>query len=102
MLLQLVAWWLLFRANIALNTSTTTGFLYVISFVHLAHVIAGLPFLVLFYRTARQRMVDPVTVLVYFSDPEKRLRLRLLTQYWHFLDILWVYLVVFFLINYFI
>jgi len=26
-------------------------------------------------------MVDPVTVLVYFSDPEKRLGLRLLTIY---------------------
>jgi cytochrome c oxidase subunit 3 len=102
MALQTLAWYLLFRNNIALNSSTTTGFLYVISFVHLAHVVAGLPFLVLFYRTARKRMVDPVTVLVYFSDPEKRLRLRLLTLYWHFLDILWVYLVVFFLVNYLI
>ncbi len=103
MLLQVVAWLWLFRINgIALNTSTTAGFLYVISFTHLAHVVAGLPFLILFYRTARKRMVDPVTVLVYFSDPEKRLKLRLLTIYWHFLDILWIYLVVFLGINFFI
>jgi len=100
--MQSVAWWWLFHNNIGLNSSTTTGFLYVISFVHLAHVVAGLPFLYQFYRTAQKRMVDPVTVLVYFSDPEKRLKLRLLTIYWHFLDGLWVYLVLFFGVNYLI
>jgi cytochrome c oxidase subunit 3 len=99
MAMQTVAWVWLFQNNIGLNTTTTAGYLYLISFVHLAHVVAGLPFLIMFYQTARKRMVDPVTVLVYFSDPEKRLKLRLLTIYWHFLDILWVYLVVFFGVN---
>lgn len=102
MAMQMIAWWWLFHNNIALNSSTTTAYLYVISFVHLAHVIAGLPFLMLFYHTAKKRMVDPVTVLVYFSDPEKRLKLRLLTIYWHFLDGLWIYLVLFFSLNYLI
>ena len=99
MAMQAVASTLLFTHDIHLYSSTTTGFLYVISIVHFAHVVGGLPFLYQFYRTAKKRMVDPVTVLVYFSDPEKRLRLRLLTIYWHFLDILWIYLVVFFGIN---
>jgi len=98
-LMQGVAWWWLFQNNINLGSSTTTGFLYVISFVHLAHVLAGLPFLLQFYNAAKKHMVDPVTVLVYFSDPEKRLSLRLLTLYWHFLDGLWIYLVLFFAIN---
>ncbi len=100
MLMQVVAWYWLFQQNVNLRTSTTAGYLYVISFLHLAHVVAGLPFLMLFYHAAKKRMVDPVTVLVYFSDPEKRLKLRLLTIYWHFLDILWVYLVLFLGINY--
>ena len=99
MAMQAVAWAWLFTHDIHLYSSTTTGFLYVISIVHFAHVVGGLPFLYQFYRTAKKRMIDPVTVLVYFSDPEKRLRLRLLTIYWHFLDILWIYLVVFFGIN---
>jgi cytochrome c oxidase subunit III len=100
MVMQSVAWAWLFSNNIRLGSSTTTGFLYVISIVHLAHVVGGLPFLYHFYATAKKRMIDPVTVLVYFSDPEKRLKLRLLTVYWHFLDILWVYLVLFFGVNY--
>jgi cytochrome c oxidase subunit III len=100
MVMQVVTWYLLFNMNkITLASSTTAGYLYVISFTHLLHVVAGLPFIYLFWRTARKEMVDPVTVLVYFSDPEKRLKLRLLTVYWHFLDALWIYLVVFLLIN---
>ena len=99
---QCVAWWLLFNDNILLSSSTTTAFLYVISLTHLAHVLVGLPFLYLFYRAAKKYMIDPVTVLVYFSDPEKRLKLRLLTIYWHFLDLLWIYLVLFFGINMFV
>ena len=98
-LMQGLAWYLLFQNNVAPSSSTTAGFLYVISIVHLAHVVAGLPFLIVFYYKARKRMVDPVTVLVYFSDPERRLRLKLLTRYWHFLDILWIYLILFFLVN---
>lgn len=100
--MQCVAWYWLFQHNVNLKTSTAAGYLYVISFLHLLHVIGGMPFLLLFYRAAKRNMVDPVTVLIYFSDPEKRLKLRLLTIYWHFLDILWVYLVVFLGINYLI
>ncbi|HAD10860.1 MAG TPA: cytochrome c oxidase subunit III [Saprospirales bacterium] len=97
--MQAVAWYWLFQNSVYLHSSTTIGFLYVISFVHLAHVLAGLPFLFRFYRAAKKHMVDPVTVLVYFSDDEKRLGLRLLTIYWHFLDALWIYLVLFFAVN---
>lgn len=102
MVMQSLAWLLLFSQNILLSTSTTTAYLYVISFLHLVHVVAGLPFLYVFLRAARKHMVDPVTVLIYFSDADRRLRLRLLTIYWHFLDVLWIYLVLFFGINYLI
>lgn len=99
LVLQAITWLWLFKMNqVSLATSTASGYLYVISFVHLLHVVAGLPFIYWFWRTARKVMVEPVSVLVYFSDPEKRLKLRLLTLYWHFLDILWIYLVVFLLV----
>jgi cytochrome c oxidase subunit III len=99
LVLQALTWYWLFTMNsVGLGSSTASGYLYVISFVHLMHVVAGLPFIYLFLRTAKKVMVEPVSVLVYFSDPEKRLKLRLLTLYWHFLDILWIYLVVFLLV----
>ncbi len=97
--LQFKAWSLLFGSNIFPSTDNGAGYLYMLSGLHFAHVIAGLPFLIQFFRISKKQMVDPVTVLVYFSDPEKRLRLRLLSIYWHFLDALWVALVVFLFIN---
>ena len=98
--LQLIGWSQLFANQVYIHSDNSAGYLYVISGLHFAHVIAGLPFLAAFFWTARKRMKEPVSVLVYFSDPEKRLKLRLLTIYWHFLDGLWIYLVVFFFINY--
>lgn len=102
MVLQYFAWRSLFSQNIFIHSDNSASYLYVISGLHFAHVIAGLPFLVAFWNTAKKRMKEPVSVLVYFSDPEKRLKLRLLTIYWHFLDALWVYLVLFFWINHII
>lgn len=102
MVAQFIGWQTLFNQEIFINSSNSASYLYVISALHFAHVIAGLPFLGVFLWRARYEMKEPVTVLVYFSDPEKRLRLRLLTIYWHFLDALWVYLVIFFWVNYLI
>ena len=99
---QFVGWRALFSQDIFINSDNSAGYLYLISGLHFAHVIAGLPFLAMFLWRARKDMKEPVSVLVYFSDPEKRLKLRLLTIYWHFLDFLWIYLVLFFWINYLI
>ena len=100
MTLQFWGWSQLFSQQIFIHSDNSAGYLYLISGLHFAHVIAGLPFLGTFLWTARKRMKEPVSVLVYFSDPEKRLKLRLLTIYWHFLDALWIYLVLFFFVNY--
>lgn len=102
MVAQFYGWMQLFNQQIFIHSDNSASYLYVISGLHFAHVIAGLPFLGLFLWTARKKMKEPVSVLVYFSDPEKKLKLRLLTIYWHFLDILWIYLVLFFWINYLI
>jgi len=97
---QLFAWRQLQAANIHIDGSNMGSYLYVISGLHFTHVIAGIPFLVFFLITAYKRMKEPVSVLVYFSDPDKKRKLDVLTLYWHFLDILWIYLVLFFLVNY--
>lgn len=97
--LQIIGWYQLLASDYFLGKDNSTSYLYVISAVHFAHVIFGLPFLLKFLHTARKKMIEPVSVLVYFSDPAKRLELRLLTIYWHFLDFLWVYLVLFFWAN---
>lgn len=97
---QIYGWGSMFNQNIFINSDNSAAYLYVISGLHFAHVLGGLPFLILFIIKAKRHMKEPVSVLVYFSDPEKRLKLKLLSLYWHYLDGLWIYLVLFFLINY--
>ena len=45
MFLQFVAWQQLFSQDIFINSDNSASYLYVISGLHFAHVIAGLPFL---------------------------------------------------------
>jgi cytochrome c oxidase subunit 3 len=99
---QCIGWYSLVRENVHLKSTTASAYLYLISILHVLHVVAGIPFLLYFYWKAKKLMIEPVTVLLYFSDPFKRLSLRLLTIYWHFLDILWIYLIVFFVVNSFV
>lgn len=99
LIFQIVAWYQMLQMNIAMSNSTLGAYLYVISGVHFAHVIAGIPFLIYFIHDARHRLVEPISVLIYLSDPAKKRKLKALSIYWHYLDFLWIYLVLFFLIN---
>ena len=99
---QVLAWIQLQDQNIMINHNNMASYLYVISGLHFAHVVAGIPFLAYFLFIAVKKMKSPVSVLIYFSDKAKKRKLDLLNLYWHFLDGLWIYLVLFFLINYLI
>ncbi len=98
---QYLGWQQLLDQNRTFQSDNSSAYLYLLSGLHFVHVFAGLPFLILFFITAIQKMKEPTSVLIYFSDPLKRLKLKLLTIYWHFIDILWIYLVLFFSLVYF-
>lgn len=100
--LQFLAWQQMQSMNIFIDAANTGSYMYLISATHFIHVIGGLPFLIVFFVNAIKKMKTPVSVLVYFSDEDKKRDLQLLSIYWHYIDILWIYLVLFFLINYWI
>ncbi len=97
---QIIAYLQLQEQELFASNSTMSAYMYLIAGVHFAHVIAGIPFLALFLITAQRNMKSPITVLLYFADPDKKRKLDLLNIYWHFLDGLWISLIAFFLINY--
>lgn len=99
---QIIAYIQLQEQELFASNSTMSAYMYLIAGVHFAHVVAGIPFLALFLVTAQKKMKTPITVLLYFADPDKKRKLDLLNIYWHFLDGLWIFLIGFFLINYLI
>ena len=65
------------------------SFLFIIAGLHLLHILGGVVALVIIYiKTLRKR------VKVYNSTG-----LEIVASYWHFVDVLWIYLFVFFLAN---
>ena len=67
------------------ESSITTSFIYVIILAHLVHLAAGMiVLLVVIYNHFKQRY-----------KPGQMLGLELGATFWHFLDLLWVYLFVF-------
>jgi cytochrome c oxidase subunit 3 len=77
---QIAAWRILSGEGVTLASNPHSSFLYLLAGVHAAHLLGGLFwFAVLRVRLGRQQTTAP--------DP-----LRLFAVYWHFLGVLWIYL----------
>lgn len=96
---QWFGWQKLQEIGIYLAGNPSGSFVYVISFVHLLHLAMGVLFLVIAWIRAFVSFGNPAKVLIYNTHPDKRIKLELLAIYWHFVDVLWLYLLVFFLIS---
>lgn len=93
MVLQLMGFREMHQAGIVLNGSAegvSGSFIYVISAVHLLHMLGGVIALVLVFITVNFRR----RVKVYSATG-----LEILSTYWHFVDVLWIYLFLFFFLN---
>lgn len=85
---QFEAWQEMFGRGLYLTGNPATSFVYVLSGLHAAHVIGGLVALII---ACIHGFVLPVA-----PTPRRRLRLQLTLTYWHFMDFLWIYLLLFF------
>lgn len=87
--LQWVGFQQLYAHNIRVDGNPSESFLFIIAGLHLLHILGGIfALLIVFFRAFRKR------VKVYNATP-----LEIVASYWHFVDILWIYLFVFFLVN---
>ena len=76
--------------NLASTSEGVSGsFIYVISGVHILHMLGGVIAMVIMYIFLNKQKVNE----------KNRTRLEILGTYWHFVDLLWIYLFLFFLIN---
>lgn len=87
---QYSAWGALFEAGAPfVNSNASESFIYVFSAFHVIHILAGICMII--YTVVRQTpKVTPVRNMFH---------MELTSLFWHFLDILWIYLYVFLLLN---
>ncbi len=99
LIFQVAAWKELMAGGIRLSNNIAGAYLYVISALHLIHLLVGLTLLAWFSISALENRNDPVKLLLFESDPFSKMKVDLLCTYWHFVDGLWVYLYLFFVLN---
>ncbi len=89
--LQYQGWVALNAIGATFTVNPSSSFIYVISGLHVAHVLGGIAALTVALAHAH--------ILPFKPTLRRKQRFELVVQYWHFVDILWVYLVIFFMLN---
>ncbi len=105
-ILQIMGWGALYNQGVylAFSPNPAGSFFYVITFMHFIHVAGGLIFLLIasFHALIQLKTTDK-TILIELEDKEKgiyTLRTDLLSMYWHFMGLLWLYLFIFLYLNF--
>lgn len=89
--LQYKGWLTLTGYGIEIKGNPSGSFFYVLSGLHVAHVLGGIAALI---TALIHAFVQPYKV-----TEQRRHRFELVCQYWHFVDILWIYLLSFMIIQ---
>lgn len=97
-LLQAWGWRQLVLQGVGLSTTPAGSFVYILSGLHLLHILIGLVFLLIALSEAMRRR-HYIDSFVYSVNPPNQLKLKLIALYWHFVDVLWVVLFLFLLIH---
>ena len=89
--LQYQGWVAMNAIGVILNGNPSGSFVYVISGLHAGHLLGGMAALTV--------ALVHAFYLPFKPTPRRVLRYELVTQFWHFVDVLWVYLLVFFILQ---
>lgn len=89
--MQYAGWNALSEKEIFVNTNPSSSFLYLLTALHVFHVLGGIIALLIAVFSAFLRKFE--------ISPRRKLNLELVTIYWHFVDVLWIYLLVFFIVQ---
>jgi len=98
LVLQSIGWNHLLSRQLLPGSSGGHGYLYAISILHFLHVVAGIPFLLRILIPLYTALKEGNSVLFFVQDDQKT-RLKHTAWYWHFIDVMWIYLMILFLIS---
>lgn len=87
LIMQYLGWQELSNSGVPLKTNPSGDFVYAISGLHGLHILGGLGILLVSMLVAFLRP--------YKVTPVRKLRFELGLTYWHFVDLLWLYLIIF-------
>lgn len=99
MLLQASGWMEMIENGFLVYENTTIGLVYLLTGLHLLHILAGVIYLGLIFQKAVKNR-SYVDSFVYSVNAPNILKLKLITRYWHFVDALWLVIFLFMVLLY--
>jgi len=72
-----------------INSNATISFVYAFTFLHIIHILAGIVIIITALISSYRKLPNAVNLF----------RMEISSIFWHFVDILWIYLYVFLLLN---
>lgn len=97
--LQITGWKELESMGIDFQGIPSGSFLYVLSGIHVFHLLGAMIFALILWAQLRNRKNDEVKRLILFTNPFEKMRLRLFTVYWQFMDGIWLILFLLFAVS---
>lgn len=98
--LQLQGWHVLTAIGKPITGNISGQFIYMLSYLHAFHIAIGLLITLLFFGIVMAVRKKDVFETAGKVNPDRQLHLELLVQFWHFIDVVWVVLYLFFYFNY--
>ena len=100
MVFQVLGWKELTDKGINFTGIPSGSFLYVLSGIHVLHLLGAMTFAAILLVELRKTQNDVVRRLVWSTNPYEKLRIRLFTVYWQFMDAVWLILFLLFVVSF--
>lgn len=98
--LQFLGWKELQNMGIDFEGIASGSFLYVLSGIHIIHLLGAMIFAVMLWVQLRNSKKDEIKSLILMVNPFEKMRIRLFTTYWRFMDAIWLILFLLFVISF--
>ncbi|PZX54543.1 cytochrome c oxidase subunit 3 [Algoriphagus ratkowskyi] len=99
-ILQVIGWYELKAKGIEFTGIPSGSFLYVLSGIHIFHLLGAMIFGLILYSQLVKSQEDGVRKLILHTNPFEKMRVRLFTFYWHFMDGIWLILFLLFVLSF--
>ena len=97
---QLTGWRELQADNILFSGQDSGAYLYVISGLHVIHVVGAILYGLALLTECHKKTKDVVKHLLYATNPYQKIKFKMLRDFWHFIDAVWIVLFFYFLFSF--
>ncbi|MBA4301222.1 cytochrome c oxidase subunit 3 [Algoriphagus alkaliphilus] len=99
-ILQFAGWKELTDMGINFTGLPSGSFLYLLSGIHIFHLLGAMIFALILLVQLRKTQEDGIRKLILVTNPFEKMRIRLFTVYWHFMDAIWLILFFLFILSF--